>query len=146
MAVNSSGKKLYQLHENSGIWTASPPDHGVWTLLDRNDATKAIAASTADEFCKLHHGGQIFAHSAAGEAWKLIDDSGAAAVVAPGIYLYSWHQDGTIWRYSGTPGVWEQLDTHPETVGVVGNKDGKVWQLRRHRNSQARFLSCERRS
>ncbi|XTI94412.1 hypothetical protein V2W45_1462227 [Cenococcum geophilum] len=62
----------------NGIWTASPPDHGVWTLLDRNDATKAIAAGAADEFYKLHRGGQIFAHSAAGEAWKLIDDSGDA--------------------------------------------------------------------
>jgi hypothetical protein len=57
MAVSSSGKKLYQLHENSGIWMASPPDHGVWTLPDRNDATKAIAAGAAEEFYKLHHGG-----------------------------------------------------------------------------------------
>ena len=121
MAVSSSKKKLYQLHENGGIWTASPPDHGVRTLRDRNDATKAIAAAAADEFYKLHYGGQIFAHSAAGEAWELIDDSGTATVVAAGIYPRSWHQDGTIWRYSGTPGVWEQLNTHPETVGVVGN-------------------------
>lgn len=132
MAVSSSGKKLYQLHENSGIWTASPPDHSVWTLLGRNDATKAIAAGAANEFYKLHHGGWIFAHSAAGEAWKLIDDSSVAAVVAAGIHLYSWHQDGIIWRYSGMPGVWEQLDTHPETVGVVGGRGGEAWQLRRH--------------
>lgn len=112
----------------------------------RRDQSHRRRRRRPDEFYKLHHGSQIFAHSAAGEAWKLINDSGAAAVVAAGIYLYSWHQDGTIWRYSGTPGVWEQLDTHPETVGVVGNKDGKVWQLRRHRNSRARFLSYERRS
>ena len=95
MAVSSSSKKLYQLHENGCIRTASPPDHGVRTLRDRSDATKAIAAGVADEFYKLHHGGQIFAHSAAGKAWELID-SGAAAAVAAGIYLYSWHQDGTI--------------------------------------------------
>ena len=114
MAVSSISKKLYQLHKNGCIRTASPPDHGVRTLRDRNDATKAIAAGAADEFYKLHRGGRIFAHSAAGEAWELIDYSGAAAAVAAGIYLYSWHQDGTIWRYSGTPGVWEELDTRPE--------------------------------
>ena len=82
--MSSSGKKLYQLHESGGIWTASPPDHGVWTLRDRNDATKAVAAGAADEFCKLHHGGRIFAHLAAGEVWELIDGSGAVVVVAVG--------------------------------------------------------------
>jgi hypothetical protein len=43
--------------------------------------------------------------------------------------LYSKHGDGTLWRYTGTQSVWEQLDQRGDVKGVVGDQVGNVWKM-----------------
>jgi hypothetical protein len=51
------------------------------------------------------------------------------AIHASGSYLYSKHGDGTLWRYTGTQSVWEQLDQRGDVKGVVGDQVGNVWKM-----------------
>jgi hypothetical protein len=46
-----------------------------------------------------------------------------------GEFLYSKHGDETVWRYTGTPGVGEQIDDRSNVLRVVGDRSGNVWEV-----------------
>ncbi len=57
--------------------------------------------------------------------------------------LFQIHNDGAIWRYTGTPFVgWELLDSNPSTANIVAggsklyqqHKNGDIWEWQGGRN------------
>ena len=70
--------------------------------------------------------------------WQLIDNNPATVdIVADGNNLYQIHNNGHIWKYTGTPLTgWQKLDNNPATVGIVasGNnlyqihRNGRIWK------------------
>ena len=46
-----------------------------------------------------------------------------------GEFLYSKHGDGTVWRYTRTPGVREQIDDRSNVLSVVGDRSGNLWEM-----------------
>lgn len=70
--------------------------------------------------------------------WQEIDNNPATkAIVAAGNNLYQLHNNGRIWRYTGTPLTgWQLLDNNPATTTIVagGNNlyqlhnNGRIWR------------------
>jgi hypothetical protein len=49
-------------------------------------------------------------HGRDDQVWDLIDENPATiAIVADGGDLYQLHDSGAVWKYSGTPKVWQLL-------------------------------------
>jgi hypothetical protein len=62
--------------------------------------------------------------------WQLLDNNAAtAAIAADGADLYQLHQNGRIWKYTGTPLTgWQELDNNPATKKIVVAA-GRLYQL-----------------
>lgn len=62
--------------------------------------------------------------------WQLLDTNPATvAIAADGADLYKMHQDGRIWKYTGTPITgWEELDNNPATRAIAAG-GGNLYQL-----------------
>ncbi|KAF2202884.1 hypothetical protein GQ43DRAFT_470510 [Delitschia confertaspora ATCC 74209] len=126
--VVSEKKVLYNLQTNGDLVRSEWPYGNGWTIIDQNPAIDSIAVG-GDDFYKLHMNGQIFWLDTAYSLWRLIDDAGAKVIFAEGEFLYCWHRDGGIWRYTGTPFVWEQLDGTSNSQYVIGDSKGAVWEM-----------------
>ena len=156
----AAGNQLYQLHNDGWIWryTGTPCSGDScpgWQRLDRNSKTIAIAAS-GDQLYQQHNDGWIWRYTGtpcSGEScpgWQRLDNNPRTGIVAAGnsLYqlhtdpLYQLHNDGWIWRFTGTecegvscPG-WERLDRNGNTREIVAagsqlyqrHVDGRTWR------------------
>ncbi|CAI6283163.1 unnamed protein product [Periconia digitata] len=99
-----------------------------WQLVDINPDNIQIAVG-GDEFYKLQRDGAVVWLDMKNYFWSIIEDNGSVEVFAVGGFAYSRHDDGSLWRYTGVPMVWELLDEEREAVGVVGDREGNVYQV-----------------
>lgn len=99
-----------------------------WQIVDQNSANVALAVG-GNEFYKLQSDGSIVWLDMSEVNWKTIENTGSKAVFAVGSYVYSRHADGSVWRYTGTLGVWEQMDSRSDSVGVAGDVKGGVYEV-----------------
>ncbi|KAF2118102.1 hypothetical protein BDV96DRAFT_377666 [Lophiotrema nucula] len=127
IAVTES-KTLWNLLSSGDVVRSEWPYGGGWTIVDQNAANSAIAVG-GEEFYKLQTDGSVVWLDMSVPYWRIIENAGSAAIYAAGKYLYSRHGDGSIWRYTGTQLVWEQLDGSVNSVAVVGDRRGAVWEL-----------------
>lgn len=71
--------------------------------------------------------------------WQLLDNNPASVdIVADGNDLYQLHNDGRIWKFTGTPMTgWQELDNNPATKKIIvaaGNlyqihQNGFIWKF-----------------
>jgi hypothetical protein len=152
----------------ASIWRyTGPPCTGEscpgWQRLDNNSKTVALAATDTGLY-QIHVDGRIWRYTGApcsGEScpgWQQLDNNARSGMIVAGdpsmvgsgdhFYqlhvdpLYQLHDDGRIWRYTGTecseqfcPG-WERLDNNPKTAEIVAaggqlfqrHNDGRIWR------------------
>ncbi|KAF1997587.1 hypothetical protein P154DRAFT_496543 [Amniculicola lignicola CBS 123094] len=128
IAVTES-KTLWNLLSNGDVVRSSwPYDNGGWAVVNQDPANIAIAVG-GEEFYKLQSDGRVVWLDMVALFWRVIEDAGSGDLYAVGQYLYSRHLDGSIWRYTGTPMVWEMLDGAGLSAGVIGDRKGVVWQM-----------------
>ncbi|KAF2791875.1 hypothetical protein K505DRAFT_388428 [Melanomma pulvis-pyrius CBS 109.77] len=121
-------KTLWNLLSSGDVVRSEWPYNTGWQIVDSNAANVAIAVG-GEEFYKLQSDGSVVWLDMTAYLWKIIENKASAAIYGIGIYLYSRHKDGSIWRYTGTPMIWEMLDGTVGTAGVVGDRKGSVWEL-----------------
>ncbi|KAF2636165.1 zincin [Massarina eburnea CBS 473.64] len=128
IAITDS-KVLWVLLTNGDLvrseWPYSPTG---WQTVDINAANSAITVG-GENFYKLQSDGKIVWLDTVQYFWSTIENSGSVGVYAVGEFVYSRHGDGSIWRYTGTPGVWEMLDSRGDSVSVVGDRRGRVFEM-----------------
>lgn len=125
----TDSRTLWSLLSNGDLVRSEYPyTSDSWQIVDQNPANLAIAVG-GEEFYKLQSDGSIVWLDSKEVYWKIIEDKGSMAVVAVGIYVFSRHKDGSIWRYTGTPGIWEMLDGRTDSSVVVGTRKGEVWEM-----------------
>lgn len=128
IAVTDS-KTLWNLLANGDLVRSEwPYTESSWQIVDINPSNAQIAVG-GDEFYKLQSDGVIVWLDLVQYYWSVIEDAGSVGVYAVGEYVYSRHDDGSLWRYTGTPLVWEELDDERECLGVVGERDGGVYEM-----------------
>jgi len=101
-----------------------------WQIVDDNFRNIQIAVG-GEEFYKLQNDGLVIWLDTEQYQWSEIEKAGSVAIYAVGTFLYSRHADGSIWRYTGTPEVWEQLDGRTDSVAVIGDRKGGVYEMLR---------------
>ncbi|KAF2464079.1 uncharacterized protein BDR25DRAFT_297158 [Lindgomyces ingoldianus] len=121
-------KTLWNLLISGDVVRSEYPYSSGWVTVDQNPSNLAIAVG-GEEFYKLQTDGKIVWLDMDAYYWRTIEDGNATDFYASGMYLYSSHGDGSIWRYTGTPMVWEQLDSARNSDSVVGDRRGEVWEL-----------------
>ncbi|KAJ4296213.1 hypothetical protein N0V90_006258 [Kalmusia sp. IMI 367209] len=99
-----------------------------WQIVDQNPSNVAIAVG-GEEFYKLQSDGSIVWLDSKEWYWKIIEAAGSKAIYAVGTYVYSRHGDGSIWRYTGTPEVWEMLDGRADSSSVIGDRKSNVYEM-----------------
>ncbi|KAF2726607.1 zincin [Polyplosphaeria fusca] len=125
----SDKKTLWNLLSSGDVVRSEwPYGSNSWAIVDHNLANAAIAVG-GEEFYKLQTDGSIIWLDLRALLWKIIENEGSIAIQASGNYLYSRHDDGSIWRYTGTPMLWEQLDASMDVRTVVGDSRGAVWAM-----------------
>jgi hypothetical protein len=97
-------------------------------LFDDNPRNIAIAVG-GNEFYKLQSDGLVVWLDNAGPYWSVIEQAGSVGIYAVGELLYSRHDDGSIWRWTGTPYIWEMIDESGSAIGMAGDRLGNVWGL-----------------
>jgi hypothetical protein len=168
VAIAAGGNQLYQLHNDGWIWRyIGTPCNGDqcpgWERLDNNSRTAAIIATAGASF-QRHHDGRIWRYTGTpckGDAcagWQELDNNARTGMIAVGDSpmmaagnqlfqlhtdpLVQLHNDGWIWRYTGTecdktycPG-WQRLDNNANTAEIAAagsqvyqrHKDGTIWR------------------
>jgi hypothetical protein len=128
IAITDS-KTLWNLLSTGDLVRSTwPHTSGSWEIVDINTANIAIAVG-GDDFYKLQGDGLVVYLNTKEYYWQVIEDADSVAIHACGDFLYSKHADGTVWRYTGTQMVWEQLDGQGDVRGVVGDRAGNVWKM-----------------
>lgn len=128
IAVTDS-KTMWNLLSNGDLVRSEwPYTADTWQIVDQNAANTQIAVG-GEEFYKLESDGSVVWLDMEQYYWKIIENAGTTAISAVGMYVYSRHSDGSIWRYTGTPEVWEQLDSKTDSVAVVGDRKGNVYEM-----------------
>ena len=95
-------------------------------ILDRNAANIGIAVG-GNEFFKVQSDGAVVWLDNKGPYWSVIEQKGSVGIYAVGELLYSRHADGTVWRWTGTPGIWEEIDERGGIGSVTGDRVGGAW-------------------
>lgn len=122
----------------------SKADDGTWQIVDQNPHNIAIAATGSDSFYKLQDDGLIVWLDTKQYYWAVIESGGTAvAIYTLGTTLLSRRSDGSVWRYTGTPELWEEIDgARGNGVGtgsdggggevrqLVADRAGSVWEVR----------------
>ncbi|KAF1959383.1 hypothetical protein CC80DRAFT_407503, partial [Byssothecium circinans] len=135
--VITDSQTLWLLLASGSLLRSSPP-YSSLQLVDTNPLNAAIAVG-AENFYKLQSDGQVVWLDPVQYFWSTIEEAGSVGVYAVGAFVYSRHGDGSLWRYTGTPGVWEMLDKGAGGQGegegkeggrVVGDRTGGVWARR----------------
>ncbi|KAJ4345553.1 uncharacterized protein N0V89_011686 [Didymosphaeria variabile] len=125
----SDSRTLWNLLANGDLVRSEYPyTADGWQVVDQNPSNVAIAIG-GEEFYKLQSDGSIVWLDSKEWYWKIIEDKGSKSVYAVGSYVYSRHGDGSVWRYTGTEGVWEMLDSRADSSMVVGDRKGSVWEM-----------------
>ncbi|KAF1968946.1 hypothetical protein BU23DRAFT_246148 [Bimuria novae-zelandiae CBS 107.79] len=125
----SDSRTLWNLLANGDLVRSEwPYTANGWQIVNQDSTNIAIAVG-GEEFYKLQSDGSIVWLDSQEWYWKTIEDEGSVRVVAVGRYVYSRHVDGSIWRYTGTPGVWEMLDGRADSATVVGGRNGEVCEV-----------------
>jgi hypothetical protein len=128
IAVTDS-KTLWNLLTNGNIVRSEwPYTEESWQIVDDNASNVQIAVG-GEEFYKLLSDGTVVWLDMEQYHWSDIENAGSVAVYAVGTFLYSRHGDGSIWRYTGTPLVWEQLDGRTDSTTVIGDRKGGVYEM-----------------
>ncbi len=167
----AAGSQLYQLHADGSIWRfTGTPCSGAscpgWQMLDNNLKAVAIAAAGGQVY-EMHDDGMIWRYTgtpcsgASCPGWQRLDDNPLSGMIAAAgnLYqlhtdpLYQSHNDGSLWRYTGTdcngnfcPG-WAELDNNSGTVAMAAaagqfyqlHKDGSIW---RHNGTTCSGSGC----
>ncbi|KAF2869464.1 hypothetical protein BDV95DRAFT_609009 [Massariosphaeria phaeospora] len=108
IAVTDS-KTLYNLLSNGYIVRSEwPYKNAGWQFVDDNPANLAIAVG-GEDFYKLQADGLVVWLDWQGPMWKVVGFD-TVGIYAVGIFLYAKREDGSVWRYTGTPELWEELD------------------------------------
>jgi hypothetical protein len=132
--VASDSRTLWNLlGDGSVVRSEYPYTSDGWQVVDKNPSNMAIAVG-GEEFYKLQSDGSVVWLDSEAFYWVTIENSGSVGVYAVGSYVYSRHGDGSVWRYTGTAGVWEELDGTGDAVAVVGDRKGGVWKMDGGRN------------
>ena len=167
----AAGNQLYQMHVNGSIWSyTGSPCTGTscpgWQMLDNNIKAVAIAAAD-DQLYEMHNDGMIWRYTGTPckgrscPGWQMLDDNPLTGMIAAADNLYQLHtdpvyqlhDDGSLWRYSGTPCYgdfcpgWAEVDDNSRTVAIAaaGNQlfqlhaDGSIW---RHNGTTCSSSSC----
>ncbi|KAF2013533.1 hypothetical protein BU24DRAFT_452403 [Aaosphaeria arxii CBS 175.79] len=122
-------KTIWNLLTNGDLVRSTWPYGSGWTIVDVNPLNTQIVTG-GTEFYKLQSDGLVVWLESVKYYWVVIDDEGdVVSVFAVGIYIYARRADGSIWRYTGTPHVWEQLDDRETSASVVGDRKGAVWEM-----------------
>lgn len=125
----SDSRTLWNLLANGDLVRSEYPyTSDGWQVVDQNSANIAIAVG-GEEFYKLQSDGSIVWLDSNEWYWRIIEDDGSVGVYAVGSFVYSRHGDGSIWRYTGTLGVWEMMDERANSVMMVGDRKGGVWEM-----------------
>ena len=128
IAITDS-RVLWNLLSNGDLVRSQWPHNVGWTIVDVNPLNINIAVG-GNEFYKLQSDGLVVWLDSVLYYWKVIDDQGdVVSIYAVGFYFYVRRRDGSVWRYTGTPGVWEQLDDRRESEVVIGDRRGSVWEM-----------------
>ncbi len=128
IAITDS-KTLWNLLSSGDVVRSTwPYDADGWEIVDQNTANIAIATG-GEEFYKLQNDGSVVWLNSQENYWEVIESSTSVAISAQGTFLYSRHSDGSVWRYTGTQDIWEQLDSNSNSVSIVGDRQGQVWEL-----------------
>ncbi|KAL5381436.1 hypothetical protein DPSP01_007150 [Paraphaeosphaeria sporulosa] len=125
----SDSATLWNLLANGDVVRSEYPyTSDGWQVVDSNPSNIAIAVG-GEEFYKLQSDGSVVWLDSTEWFWRTIEEGGSVAVYAVGSFVYSRHEDGSVWRYTGSPGVWEMLDGRADAVVVVGDRKGGVWEM-----------------
>jgi hypothetical protein len=128
IAVTDS-RILWNMLSNGDIVRSEwPYTTASYQTVDINSGNIQIAVG-GEEFYKLQSDGTVVWLDMEQYYWSDIENADSVAIFAVGSFVYSRHSDGGIWRYTGTPGVWEQLDNRAESVAVVGERGGAVYEV-----------------
>lgn len=127
IAVTDS-KTIWNLLTTGDLVRSEWPYTSGWTLVDINEQNAAIAVG-GEEFYKLQSDGRVVWLDNSVYSWKVIEKANSVDIFAMDDFVYSRHSDGSTWRYTGTPLVWEQLDSRKNVVSVVGDGTGAVWEM-----------------
>jgi hypothetical protein len=128
IAITDS-KVLWNLLANGDIVRSEwPYTADSWQVVDINPDNTQIAVG-GEEFYKLQSDGTVIWLDMTQYYWSEIESAGSVGVYAVGTFVYSRHADGSIWRYTGTPGVWETLDGRTDSIAVVGDRKGGVYEM-----------------
>jgi hypothetical protein len=128
IAVTDS-KTIWNLLNTGDLVRSQWPYGNGWTIVDQNKGNVQIATG-GDEFYKLQSDGNVVWLDSVAYYWVVIESAGAVTIYAAGNFLYSKHADSSIWRYTGTPYVWEMLDNAQNTISVIGDRRGSVWEMK----------------
>ena len=124
----SDSRTLWNLLANGDLVRSFwPYTSDGWQIVNQDRSNIAIAVG-GEEFFKLQSDGSIVWLDTNAVEWVSIEEDGSVGVVAAGKYVYSKHEDGSIWRYTGTPMVWEMLDERSDSSTVIGGRKGAVWE------------------
>jgi len=121
-------KTLWNLLSSGNVVRSEWPYNDNWQIVDDNAANIAIAVG-GEEFYKLQSSGLVVWLDLVEYLWKIIENQGSIAIYASGVFLYSRHKDGSVWRYTGTPEVWELIDNGRGSTGLQCDRKGAVWQI-----------------
>lgn len=125
----SDSATLWNLLANGNVVRSEYPyTSDGWQVVDSNPSNIAIAVG-GEEFYKLQSDGSVVWLDSKEWFWRTIEDDGSVGVHAVGSFVYSRHGDGSVWRYTGSPGVWEMLDGRADSVVVIGDRTGGVWEM-----------------
>lgn len=128
IAITDSKTLWNLLNTGDLVRSTWPHSSGSWQIVDNNSANVAIATG-GDDFYKLQSDGLVVFLNMKEYYWQIIENAGSVAIHAAGEYLYSKHGDGSVWRFTGTQYVWEQLDFGKDVSGIVGDRNGNVWEM-----------------
>ena len=122
-------KTIWNLLTNGDLVRTSWPYGGGWTIVDVNPLNTQITTG-GSEFYKLQSDGTVVWLDSVKYYWVIIDEEGdVVSIFAVGIYLFARRNDGSVWRYTGTPEVWEELDDQSSSAAIVGDRKGSVWEM-----------------
>jgi hypothetical protein len=90
--ITTSGKSLYQRHNDGKIWLYTSPPIAGWQLLDQNPSTIQILASSGALY-QRHEDGKIWRYAGTPiTGWKLLEDNTEAVnIAAAADQLYQLH-------------------------------------------------------
>jgi Domain of unknown function (DUF1929) len=133
-AIAAGGNQLFQLRNDGRIAEIWRYTGTGWERLDNNPNTKAIAAG-GNQLFQLRNDeriAEIWRYT--GTGWERLDNKPETReIVATGNHLYQRRQNGSIWRYTGTPCTdtscppegWQMLDNNLHTKHIAAENQSQ---------------------